>query len=428
MFDGEAVSGPMTVVLEDERIHAVGPRGSLQVPAGARVLDYSGKTIIPGLIAAHSHVGNVSGVETGRRFYTRENITRQLARYLDYGVTTVNSLGLNPPLFYTLRRELNGHAAGTDLFGAGPGIGAPLGTPPAGRMGLEDDQVARPETAEVARALVRDMAGHGVDMVKLWVDSLGGTLPTLSPEIYRAAIDEAHRQGLRVFAHIHDLDDAKALVEAGADVLGHGVRDQPVDDASVQAMKARGVWYIATINLDEANYLYAEHPSWMDEPFFRAAVDPALQRRFDDSEWRRETLAGPGAENARKAVRLNLENLRTLHQAGVRIGFGTDSGAMPQRIPGFAEHRELELMTQAGLTPAQALRAATRDSAELLGLKDRGAVAPGMLADLVVLDADPTQDIRNTRGIHAVWRRGVQVPRLAEPLPGRIRSRDSSRR
>ncbi|MCY1079823.1 amidohydrolase family protein [Archangium lansingense] len=148
----------------------------------------------------------------------------------------------------------------------------------------------------------------------------------------------------------------------------------------------------------------------MDEPFFRAAVDPALQRRFDDPEWRRETLASQGAASARKAVALNLENLRILHQAGVKIGFGTDSGTLPQRIPGFAEHRELELMTQAGLTPAQAMRIATRDSAELLGLKDRGAIAPGMLANLVVLDSDPTQDIRNTRGIHAVWRRGVLSP------------------
>ncbi|QRN99723.1 amidohydrolase family protein [Archangium violaceum] len=409
VFDGEALSGPATVVLEGERIRAVGPRGSLQVPANAQVIDYSGRTIIPGLISAHSHVGNVSGVETGRSFYTRENISRQLARYAEYGVTTINSLGLNPPLFYTLRREMIRNTGGADLHGAGPGIGAPMGAPPARGMGLEDDQVARPETAEAAREAVRDMAARGVDMVKLWVDSMSGGLPKLSPEVYRAAIDEAHRHGLRAAAHIHDLEDAKALVEAGIDVIAHGVRDRPVDDAFIQAMKARGVWYIPTINLDEANYIYAEHPAWMDEPFFRAAVSPALQQRFDSPQWRRETLASPGAANARKAVALNLENLRALHQAGVKLGFGTDSGALPQRIPGFAEHRELELMTQAGLTPAQALRVATRDSAALLGLKDQGAISPGMVADLVVLDSDPLQDIRNTRSIHAVWRRGVQV-------------------
>ncbi|WP_257459834.1 amidohydrolase family protein [Archangium lipolyticum] len=410
VFDGEALSsGPATVVIEGERIRAVGPRGSIQVPAKAQVLDYSGKTIIPGLISAHSHVGNVSGVETGRRFYTRENVSRQLARYLDYGVTTINSLGLNPPLFYTLRRELSRNTSGADLHGAGPGIGAPLGAPPARGMGLEDDQVARPETAEAAREAVRDMAAQGVDMVKLWVDSMNGGLPKLSPEIYRAAIDEAHRHGLRAAAHIHDLEDAKAVVEAGVDVIAHGVRDQPVDDAFIQAMKARGVWYIPTLNLDEANYIYAEHPAWMDEPFFRAAVDPALRSRFDSPEWRRETLASQAAEKARRAVTLNLENLSTLHRAGVKLGFGTDSGALPQRIPGFAEHRELELMTQAGLTPAQALRVATRDSAELLGLKDQGSIAPGQVADLVVLDSDPTQDIRNTRSISAVWRRGVRV-------------------
>ncbi|MDC0708626.1 amidohydrolase family protein [Stigmatella sp. ncwal1] len=408
VFDGETLGGPSTVVLEGDLIRAVGPRGSLTVPKGARVVDYTGKILLPGLIVAHAHVGHTSGTEMERSFYTRERIAQQLTRYQAYGVVAVNSLGMNPPLFYTLRRELNGHTAGADLYGAGPGIGAFRGTPPP-QMRLADDQVARPQTAEEARAMVRDMAERGVDMVKLWVDGMGGKMPKLAPALYRAAIDEAHRNGVKAAAHIHDLEDAKALVEAGIDVIGHGVRDQRVDDAFIQAMKDREVWYIPTIQLDEANYIYAEHPSWMDEPFFRAAVDPELQHHFEDPTWQRETLASPEVAKARKAVSTNQENLLLLHRAGVKIGFGTDSGGMPQRIPGFAEHRELELMVQAGLTPAEALRAATSGSAELMGLKDRGRIAPGKVADLVVLDADPTQDIRNTRGIHALWRRGVEV-------------------
>ncbi|ADO73057.1 amidohydrolase family protein [Stigmatella aurantiaca] len=407
VFDGEILSGPSTVVLEGDLIRAVGPRGSVEIPKGARVVDYTGKTLLPGLIVAHAHVGHTSGTEMGRSFYTRELVAQQLTRYQAYGVVAVNALGMNPPLFYTLRRELNGHTAGADLYGAGPGIGAPQGAPP--QMQVAEDQVSRPRTAEEARAVVRDMAEQGVDMVKLWVDSMGGKVPKLAPALYRAAIDEAHRNGVKVAAHIHDLEDAKALVEAGVDVIAHGVRDQRVDDAFIQAMKDREVWYIPTIQLDEANYIYAEHPAWMNEPFFRAAVEPTLQQHFEDLTWQRETLASPEAAKARKAVAINQENLLLLHQAGVKIGFGTDSGALPQRIPGFAEHRELELMVQAGLTPAQALRVATSGSAELLGLKDRGRVAPGMVADLVVLEVDPTQDIRNTRSIHALWRRGVEV-------------------
>lgn len=408
VFDGETLSGPATVVLEGAYIRAVGPRGSVPVPPGARVVDYTGKTILPGLIVAHAHVGHTRGLEMGPEFYTRELVAQQLDRYQAYGVVAVNSLGMNPPLFYTLRRELNGHTSGADLYGAGPGLGAPQGAPPP-QMKIADDQVARPRTAEEARALVRDMAERGVDMIKLWVDSMGGKQPKLAPAVYRAAIDEAHRNGVKAAAHIHDLEDARALAEAGIDVIAHGVRDQRVDDAFIQTLKARGIWYIPTVQLDEANYIYAEHPAWMNAPFFRAAVDPELQRHFEDPTWQRETLASPEAAKARQAVAINQENLRLLHEAGVKLGFGTDSGALPHRIPGFAEHRELELMVQAGLTPAQALRVATRNSAELLGLKDRGQIAPDMLADLVVLDADPTEDIRHTQRIHTVWRRGVEV-------------------
>lgn len=158
-------------------------------------------------------------------------------------------------------------------------------------MGLEHDPVARPTTPEQARAAVRCQHQAGVDVIKLWVDDLGGRFPMMSAPIYRAVIDEAHQHGLKVAAHIHDQQPAADLVEAGIDIIAHGIRDQP--------------------------------------------------------------------------------------QAGVRIGFGTDAGAMPQRVIGFAEHRELELMTQAGFSPAQALRVATADAAELQGLSDRGRIAPG---------------------------------------------------
>ncbi|MFC4728895.1 amidohydrolase family protein [Coralloluteibacterium thermophilus] len=410
VFDGERDLGEATILVEDGRIAAIGAPGTVQVPDGAERIDYSGRHIVPGLVANHAHVGNVSGTEHGSRFYTRENILAQLAQYQAFGVTTVVALGLNPPPFAEIRDAVNADPRlGASLFGAGRGVGAPDGAPPADRMNLAPGAAARAQTAEDAREAVRQAKAEGADIVKLWVDDLGGSAPMMQDEVYRAAIAEAHAQGLKVAAHIHDLEPARALAEAGVDIIAHGVRDQPVDPAFVALLRERGIGYIPTVNIDEANYLYAERPEMLEDPFFLAALSPALRARFEDPEWRRTTLEGAGVADARAAVRTNLRNLATLHAGGVTLGFGTDSGATAVRIPGFAEHRELELMTQAGLTPTEALQVATRNAAALMGFEDRGLLAPGRRADFVVLGADPAADILNTRRIEAVWQQGRRV-------------------
>ncbi|WP_434390931.1 amidohydrolase family protein [Melittangium boletus] len=399
------------VVIRDGVIVAVGPAASTPVPDTARTVDYTGKTLIPGLISNHSHVGRVNGVKVEPGNYNRANIQRQLRQYEAYGVTTVMSLGMNRPLLQQLREQQHGErATGADLFGADQGIGVPQGAPPTDGMPAGEDQLYRPDTPDKARQAVREMASHKADLVKLWLDDFEGSLAVkMKPEIYEAVIDEAHKKGLRVAAHIHDLEDAKAVVRAGVDIVAHGVRDQLVDADFLQLMKERRVWYVPTVALDEATFIYADAPAWMGEPFFQNALQPALKAQFTDEAWVSKTLASPKAESARKAVELNQNNLKTLYDVGARLGFGTDSGATPLRIPGVAEHRELLLMTGAGLTPLQALTVATRDAAALLGLEDRGVLAPGKRADLVVLDADPTSDISATQQLHAVWRRGRQV-------------------
>ena len=396
------------VVIVGETIVAAGPRATTEVPPGARVVDYGGKTIMPGIVSDHSHVGLVDGVDVGPANYTRPTIARQLRQYEAYGVTTVTALGLNGPIFESVRAEMHGGATpGADLFGVDRGIGVPDGAPPASMLPVGPDQLLRPATGEEARAGIRSMASHHTDLVKLWLDDFGGTLPVkMKPEIYEAAIDESHKLGLRVAAHIHDLDDAKAMVAAGVDIIAHGVRDKPVDAALLQAMKARSVWYIATLSVDEATFIFAEHPAWMDEPFFQRSLSPALRARFADAAWRETTAKDPKSAAARASLAVNLGNLKSVFDAGIRVGFGTDSGATPLRIPGFAEHRELALMVQAGLTPVQALTIATAGASALLGLSDRGVLSPGRRADLVVLDADPSVDIDNSRAIRAVWHRG----------------------
>jgi imidazolonepropionase-like amidohydrolase len=230
----------------------------------------------------------------------------------------------------------------------------------------------------------------------------------VKPEVYTAVIDEAHKNGLRVAAHIYDLDDAKAIVRAGIDIIAHGVRDKPVDAEFIDMMKGRSVWYIATTVLDYTNYIFAEQPPWMREPFFQRALHPDVRTQLDDPAYRERTLASPGATKNRAAVATNKKNLKELYDAGVRIALGSDSG-VGLRIPGVAEHLELALMVEAGLTPIQAITIATSNTAALLKLDDRGSVAEGKFADLVILDADPSADIANTKKIHAVWHRGKKA-------------------
>ena len=398
------------IIIRDGRIVAVGPSAGTPVPAGAEVIDYSGKTIIPGLISAHAHVGIFAGLVSAPDNYNRDFIQRQLRQLEAYGVTTVMSLGLNGPLFYDLRAESRaGRLPGADLFGADRGVGVVGGQPSAAVVRVADNQVTRPDSAETARQAVREMAARKADLVKIWLDDAGKALPAkVTPEVYSAVIDEAHKNGLRVAAHIYDLDDAKAIVRAGVDIIAHGVRDKPVDAEFIEMVKARSVWYIATIVLDESNFVFAEQPPWMREPFFQRALHPAVRTLLDDPAYRERTLAAPATVKNRAAVATNKQNLKALHDAGVRIGLGSDSG-VGLRVSGWAEHRELALIVDAGLTPMQAITVATSNAAALLKLDDRGVLAAGKRADLVVLDADPTADIANTKKIHAVWHRGKKA-------------------
>lgn len=408
IFDsGDGAQEDAALVIEEGRIAAIGPSTRTPIPANAEVIDLTGRTVVPGLITDHSHVGWTDGVTGGRKNFTRENVARQLEQYQRFGVTTVMSLGMNAPLAEHLAEESRtGQLPGAQLLNADRGLGMPGGVP---QIDLGADQIERPATAEEARSAVRGIAGRHARMVKIWVDDNRRSAPgKMPPEVYRAIIDEAHQHHLRVAAHVYYLEDAKALVAAGVDILAHGVRDQPVDDELITAMKAGKTWYIATLGLNESFFIYAERPKWMESDFFRSSLQPTLAAQFDDSAWRSKTLGdGRKVELERDAVRINQRNVKRLYDAGVRIGFGTDSGATPLRIPGFAEHRELELLVEAGLTPRQAITIATQNAAELLELTDRGRIAKGQRADFIVVKGDPARDLSALRQIESVYQKGV---------------------
>lgn len=407
-FDGTALRGPVTLLLAGGRLRSILPEGAPTLPEGARQVDLAGQVVLPGLIAGHSHIGHVVGVEAGRQFFTREGVEAQLQRYLTFGFTSVVALGMGPPPFHALRRESQeGRLGGATLYGAGPGLSLPGGAPPPALMKLDEDQVARASDPAGARAAVDRMAELGVDAVKLWIEDAGGQLPMMPPEMVRATVEAAHRHNLPVVAHIHDLKHARIAVDAGVDILGHGIRDAEAEPALIQAMRQANTGYIPTIQIDEAEYLYLDRPELAEDPFFRAATTEALRARLGEEAWKDGQRAK--ADRHRASVRMNQRNLLLLREAGIRIGFGTDSGATPLRLPGFAEHRELSLMVEAGLPPAEALRIATEGTAALFGLEGRGVLREGARADLLVLSADPLADISNSRRIAAVWQAGRQV-------------------
>ena len=386
------------------------PIDAKKLPHNTTIVNASGKTVLPGLISDHSHLGMTKGTTASGKNVTKANILRQLRQYTAYGVTTVTSLGLNLKPFYQLQPQAHSGATRTaDMFGADRGFGTVNGMPPVS-IGLLDTQVYRPQTPEEARSQVRETAQRHPDLIKIWVDDSRHTMPAkMNPEVYKTIIDEAHVNGLRVAAHVFYLEDAKSLVGDSVDIIAHGVRDTAVDPEFVKSMKDRGAWYIPTLGLDESFYIYAEHPEWLQEPFLRRALQPSLAAQFNDPAWRNKVLRDKALAAQKQAVANNLKNVKTLFDAGVNVGFGTDSGATPLRIAGFAEHRELKLLTEAGLTPVQAIQTATKNAAALLHLDDRGVIAPGKLADLLIVDGDPSKDITAVDNIDSVWRRGKKV-------------------
>jgi len=379
------------LVVRNGRVLAAGPAGATPVPAGAERIDLRGGTVIPGLINAHGHVGQAIGLESGEAAHTRENILSQLELYARYGVTTVVSLGEPGYEGVAVRDAQKRDPGGLDharLFVAGRVIDA------------RSPAAAGPEVAE--------RADRGVDWAKIRVDDFLGQAEKMSPETYAAVIREADDRGLPLTAHLVDLEDAKGLVRAGADVLGHSVRDAPVDDELIRLMLERDVCLHPTLTRELSTFVYGERPAFFDDPFFTREADPEVIRELERPERQRE-YRGAAAEYYRAALPAAERNMVRLHEAGVRIAFGTDSGP-PARFQGYFEHLELEMMQDAGMSASHILLSATRDAAACMQLDGLGTLEPGKWADFVVLRENPLDDILNSRTLEAVYIAGNAVP------------------
>ncbi len=405
---GRAPALNRTVTLAGDRIQAIAPdRPGMRPPPGTRVIDAHGLTMLPGLINAHGHLGLVEGTENSAEAYTVTHVLGELRQYEHYGVLDLLSLGLNRDLIYRVREQQQaGTLDGATVFVADHGIGVAGGAPP---LQHAQDQLDQPTTPDQARKAVDAAAARHTDFIKIWVDDLYGTRPKMQPAIYLAVLDEAHKQHLPVAAHIFYLDDAKALVAAGVDVLAHSVRDKPVDAELIRMMKQHGTWYLPTLTVDESFFVFADHPELLNDPFLIRATSPAELALLRSAAYRAKVAADPNTARHRADLAMAAKNLLRVYRAGVHVGFGTDSGANAVRLPGYAEHRELEQMVEAGLTPSEVLHCATAANAALLGIgKQTGTLAPGMKADFLLVEGDPAQRITDTRRLISIWHNGFE--------------------
>jgi imidazolonepropionase-like amidohydrolase len=410
---GRAPVSAAALSMEGDRITWVGKAAEVKVPPGATVVDLSGKFIIPGLIDSHVHLGLVQDVTQDIKFYSRASVEQQLRTYAAYGVTAVQVLGTDTDLIFDIRADQrNKPSSLTRVFTSGQGLvfkGSYGGVP---NLNQPVADVAQ------ARKAVDEQAAKGVDFIKFWVDDEFGDLPSRMPvEISKAIIDRAHERGLRVIAHIFYLDNAKTLAAQGVDGFAHSVRDQAIDQALLAAMKQHGTSQMAATLSREASFTYTKLP-FLDDPFFSRGVSPAALATLASEERQRKLASGKHFAQYKGVLDTALNNTTKVIQSGVIYGVGTDSGPSA-RFSGHFLHWELQLMVQAGLTPLQALTAATGTNAKLIGAKNLGTLEAGKAADLVVLAADPVADIRNTRTIHAVYVAGSSVPTIWSMCTGR---------
>ena len=404
--DGGPPIGGGVLVVDQGVIRNVGLAANVTIPEGATVVDLTGKTVMPTLVDLHGHVGYQRGLSYDEANYTRENLTDELNRYAYYGVGTIVSMGTDPgDLAFQLQAEQQaGTLGGARLHTAYRGFARPNAGPGAAALRASAYGVS---TEEEARALVAELAETPADFVKIWVDDRGGRVEKLTPDLYRPIIEEAHARGLQVIAHVFYLEDARELVEAGVDGFAHLVRDVEMDDDLVAAIVEHDVFVMPNLAISERGR-HAELPAWVDDPLLLESVSPEVVARIRASF---DSRTSEGAARAAESYAAMQRSLKKLADAGARVVLGADTGVQ-DHIQGFMEHRELELIVEAGLSPSDAIVAATSAPAQVLGI-DTGLLAPGKRADFLVLDANPMYGVTNTRQISAVYLNGQELDRGA---------------
>ena len=378
---GSAPQNDVTVVMGNGRIRDIGSSSKIAAPAGATVLDLTGRFIVPGIINAHGHVG--------------ANRDPELRQYAMYGVTTTTNMAFDADDIVDYKAEQQ----------RGNLHGARILTVKYRFMSAPFKPGSEYKTPEEARAKVDEIVAKGADFVKVWIDSQGGKLVKLSPEFCAAVMDQARKHGKITMAHVYEYADAKMIVNQGVNILAHNVRDRELDADFIGTLKRRNVTVISTLAREEGMFGYGEAPAWIEEPFFRKGLSAERFAILKTSK-REEQAKDPERARNKRAFAIDKINIKKLSDAGVRLALGTDSGGAADRffIQGFFEHRQMDLMVQAGLTPMQVIQAFSKGASEALGIdKGFGTLARGKAADLLVLERNPLDNIANVRTIQSVY-------------------------
>jgi imidazolonepropionase-like amidohydrolase len=411
---GDAATPPIddgAFVVQDGLIAAIGRRGAVTAPAGAARVDLSGKTVMPALIDVHAHFGyekyTKAGGDSRAEHYTPENLLDHFQRQAFYGVGTVHDGGTaSVPISLQFQADQRARKyPPAAQYSFNPGVVPPEGGPDdiliKGTRPLRANyEVIR---AREARAAVQDIAAKEIHHLKIWIGDRNGSYPAMPHEVYDAIIEEAHKHGIKVHAHAMSLRDQKDIIRAGADLIVHIVANTKLDDELLALVKEKKPYWVPSIGM---GIPALRREVCENEPFTTQVLSADLLADILATECSR---GGPNAE--REQMLRN--NFNAMRAAGARVVLGTDAGIRPSKTFGSADHHELTTYVRLGMSTAEAIETGTARAAELLGLKDVGTLARGKHADFLVLDANPLDDILNTRKISAVYLRGARLDREA---------------